>query len=122
MANNRLSRPYWTVLTGKYTGLRIPLGFAARRQLAKEIIYRVEAGNGYFGSKEGVIYQHQYKYFVPLSINNPQGEPYRVKFRNAIIAWQGLSEEEKQPWRAKERRIKGKSGYNLYIQNYMRTH
>lgn len=116
MANNLLQRPYR--LKGTQ---RIPLGIRARKQLAHAIIYRIRPGNGYYGSRQYHQYQDQYAYFVPASINNPQGEPQRIKIRNAVLGWQALPEATKITWRQLAVGKKELTGYNLYVQNYLRN-
>lgn len=102
----------------KYYGV-CPIGISIRRQIGHKFIYRIRPGNGYFFSEIGVKYQDKYQYFVPPSINNPEGQHARDVFKNAVTAWQALPEAEKNIWRAKERYISGVSGYNLFIKDYM---
>lgn len=83
------------------------------------IIYRCRRGNGYYGSKAGHIYQDQYSYFVPSSINNPQGATARAAFATAVSNWRNvLTCDQKQLYydRARDTRM---SGYNLYISEYV---
>ena len=116
MANSNLQRPYYLAGTQ-----RIPTGWRARKQLGHVVIYRIRPGNGYYGSRLDHQYQDQYTYFVPASINNPQGEPQRQKIRNAVAAWQALPDGEKNDWRARAVGIKERTGYILYIQHHLRT-
>jgi len=95
------------------------LGVEVRRQLGHRFIYRVQPGNGYANSVIGKRYQQKFDYFVPDSINNPEGEPSRTRLRAAVASWQGLTEEQKETWRAKEKNIKHMSGYNIYIREFM---
>jgi len=96
------------------------LGVEVRKQLGHRFIYRVQPGNGYANSIVGKRYQQKYDYFVPDSINNTAGELARVCLRNAVSAWQALSEEEKETWRAKENYIQKIPGYNLFIRQYFK--
>lgn len=96
----------------------IPLAYEVQRQLGHKFIYRLRHGNGCYGSTIKKRYQDKYTYFVPLSINNAQGQTSRNVFSASIIAWQALSKEEKETWRKKEYKISGISGYNLFIKDY----
>jgi hypothetical protein len=116
MSNERLARPYIT----RADGFRIPLGYSARRQIGNSIIFRVRPGNGYFGSQVGEIYQDQYPYFVPSSINNPQGAASRTAFATAVHNWKNvLTDEEKAVYHKRAVRRGKMSGYNLYIGEYV---
>lgn len=109
----------WT--TFKRSIHRVPLGFRIRKQLRKEIIFRVQPGNGFAGSKIGTNYQHKYKYFVPSSINNPQGQHARDVLKQAVLNWQTIitPEQKKEYNRIGASGLK-MSGYNVYIRDYMR--
>jgi len=100
---------------------RIPLGFKIRRDFGKQIIFRVMTGNGYYGTKEGEKIQQKYKYFVPSSINNPEGAASRAKFAAAVASWQGMTNEQKANYNLRASYKNALSGYNLYIKEYMRT-
>lgn len=102
----------------KYSG--ITLGLEARRDIGQTLTYRVRRGNGFFGSVFGRRYQDRFTYVVPSSINNPEGQHARDILKAAVLAWQGLSESEKNFWRAKEKSYPGRSGYSLYIKNYFK--
>lgn len=101
---------------------RVPLGFAVRRQIRKEIIFRVRRGNGYFGALLGERYQDKYRYFIPASINNPEGASARVALAQAVYNWKNvLDEETKEEYnRAAQRGLK-MSGYNLYVRQYVKA-
>ena len=96
----------------------VPCGVEVQRQIGHHFIYRIRTGNGYYGSELGKKYQDKYLYFVPSSINNPEGEASRTTFAAAVLAWQALSPAEKQSWRKKEIYYKYISGYNLFIRDY----
>jgi hypothetical protein len=121
--------------------IRIPLGFWVRKMIGGTYnykydrkngrigkcgrsylpgtVWRVRRGNGILGAEVGVHYQDRFTGVVPSSINNPEGEPYREKLRAAVLAWQNLSEAEKKTWHTKSIDDKFRTGYNLFIQNYM---
>jgi len=73
----------------------------------------------------GIVYRVQnnrqfyYTGFVPISINNPEGQPYRDKLKAAVLAWQNLSLTVKEYWRKISTNDKNHSGYNLFIRDYM---
>lgn len=106
----------------------VPLGTEVRRTVRKlkddttgAVTYRVRRGNGSYGSVAGKRYQDKYKYFVPTSINNPEGQHARDIFTDSVAAWQALAPTEKATWRTSRTRLGLKmSGYNLFIRVYMR--
>jgi len=94
----------------------IPLGITIRKQVAKAQIFRVRPGNGYFNAKIGTFYQDQYTYFVPTSITNVEGEPYRVLLASAVSAWKNtLTPAEKAVYNSRANKGLHMSGYNLFI-------
>lgn len=99
----------------------IPLGLWVRRQIAKQVIFRVRRGNGHRGAILGKAYQDKYKYFVPASINNAASEPYRIQWAAAIDYWQNiLTTEEKQAYNERATHGFHMSGYNLFIREAMK--
>lgn len=98
----------------------VPLGMTVRKQFGKRLIFQVNRGNGHYGSEKGKRYQVCYKYVVPSSINNPQGEYSRSILRSAVDAWKTkLSEDERNAWRKKALRVKHLTGYNCYVRAVM---
>jgi len=98
----------------------IPLGIRVRRQLAKQVIFRVRRGNGHAGSVAGVAYQDKYGYVVPSSINNVESAGARALFSTAVSNWQGvLSTEQKAEYNKRATKGLRMSGYNLYIREYI---
>jgi len=105
----------------KRSYLGVPLGLGVRKQLGRKIIFRIRRGNGYFGSKLGVRYQDKYRYVVPSSINNPQGQTARDKLKQAVYNWKNvLTEEEKKRYNERATKNYNMSGYNLYIREYIK--
>lgn len=108
----------WTNENRTYMG--IPVGIRVRGQIAKSVIFRVQPGNGYYGSQIGKHYQHKYTYFVPSSINNIEGQPARDALAQAVSNWQTvLSESEKTDYQRRAIHSLRMSGYNLYIREYI---
>ena len=106
----------------KNTIRRIPLGFKVRKQLGKKFIFRVIRGNGHAGSVKGKLYQEKFKYFVPSSINNPEGQPARDAFSQASYNWKNvLTDEQKAEYHRLGRKhgnLQGRVYYmGLYIKN-----
>ena len=98
----------------------IPLGIRVRRQLAKQVIFRVRRGNGHAGAITGVAYQDKYGYFVPSSINNVQSTPYRTHWKAAVDFWQNiLSTDEKIAYNKRATKGLRMSGYNLFMREAM---
>lgn len=105
----------------KYVYKGIPLGLWVRKQIAKNIIFRVCRGNGYAGSKAGVLYQHRYPYFVPSSITHVNGEPARICYKNMVLAWQALTDEQKEVYNIRASVGLHMSGYNLFHKEYFKS-
>lgn len=94
----------------------IPVGLWIRRDICTTFIYRVRHGNGFYGSKLGELIQDKYPYFIPRSINNPEGQASRNAFAAAVAGWQALTSEVKAWWNAEAKRLGlYMSGYNLFI-------
>ncbi len=110
---------------------RVPLGFAVRRTIrisnwlttkdtSKAITFRVRPGNGYYGAQIGERYQDKYRYFVPSSINNPEGERARIALKEAVSNWKTvLDEPTKKEYHRRAVKIGHLSGYNLYVKEYI---
>jgi len=103
----------------KYTRKSYKPGLCGRRT-AGTYTYRLQPGNGFFGTKRGTVYQHKYPAVVPTSINNPQGDHSRAVLAAGVLAWQALSDAEKNAWRNAARRNASGTGYNLFISTYMK--
>ena len=81
--------------------------------------FRVRPGNGYYGTKLNELIQDQYDYFVPSSINNPEGQDARDDFAAAVAAWKALPDTDKINLDSEtSRRNLHMSGYNLYIRKW----
>jgi hypothetical protein len=99
---------------------RIQLGLEVRKSIGKRVIFRLRRGNGYFFSEAGKIYQDKYKYFVPDSIYNIEGEASRSLFASAVAYWKNtLSDAEKKIYNQRANRSMKMSGYNLFIREVM---
>ena len=98
----------------------IPLGLQVRRQLGKQVIFRVRRGNGHAGAVAGVAYQDKYKYVVPGSINNVESKPYRTHFAAAVDYWKNiLTTEEKQAYNIRASKGLRMAGYHLFMREAM---
>lgn len=98
----------------------IILGIAIRGSINNEKTFRVRRGNGYYNSIAGVEYQDQYIYFVPSSINNPEGQDARDALTAAVSNWQGLTDAQKKIYNNRASRGGLRMpGYNLYIREYI---
>ena len=116
---------------------RAPLGFAVRGRFrlsnyslkhstgsdtSKALIFRVRPGNGYYGALLGERYQDKYKYFVPSSINNAQGEAARTALEQALYNWKNvLPDATKQAYHKTAVKRGKMSGYNLYVGEYVKA-
>jgi len=101
---------------------RIPLGFLVRGSWAKNRTFRVRRGNGYYGAVLGKLYQDRYAYFVPSTINHPNGQPARNALTQANYNWYNvLTEAQKQEYIKKAKKGLSMSGRNLYIGEYVKA-
>lgn len=83
--------------------------------------YRLRRGNGHYNSKLGVLYQDKFNRVVPSSINNREGEPYRVLLKAAVAYWQNtLTAGEKAKYNRLAAHIQHLSGYNLFIKRVIK--
>lgn len=102
---------------------RIPLGFAVRGSWAKNRIFRVRRGNGFYGAVKGKLYQDRYSYFVPSSINHPNGQPARDALTQANYNWYNvLTEAQRTKYNKNAKRRLSMSGRNKYIGEYIKEH
>ena len=100
----------------------IPLGIRVRKQLKKQVIFRVRRGNGHAGAVAGIAYQDKYKYVVPSSINNTESDSVRALFGTAVSNWKTvLTTEQKATYNKRATRGLHMSGYNLYIREYIQA-
>jgi hypothetical protein len=101
---------------------RVPLGLRVRKSIVKKIIFRCRIGNGFIGSVKGKFYQDKYKYFVPSSINNPEGQPARDALKQAVLNWQTiLTAEQKAEYNRRGKLNGNLQGYSLYIREYIKS-
>lgn len=100
----------------------IPLGLRVRKQIGKDIIFRVRRGNGYQGAILGKAYQDRYDYFVPSSINNPESDSIRALLATAVSNWRNvLTTDQKTAYNKRATKGLHMSGYNLYIREYINS-
>lgn len=101
---------------------RIELGLNVRKQLGKRIIFRVQGKATRYPLGQTGIVQDKYKYFVPSSINNPEGNTARQALATAVSNWKNvLTQEQKQEYNNRARKKRFLSGYNLYIGEYIKA-
>ena len=99
----------------------IPVGIAIRGSIDNDRTFRVRPGNGHYSAIEGEVYQDQYTYFVPGSINNAASQPYRQQWIAAVHKWRyDLTTDEKEAYNTRANRIRFLSGYNLFIREAMK--
>lgn len=101
---------------------RIPLGIAVRGSWAKNRIFRVRRGNGYHGTVLGKKYQDRYAYFVPSSINNPEGQPARDAMAQANYNWFNvLTQDQRDEYNRMATHNLSMSGRNKFIGEYIKN-
>ena len=99
----------------------IPLGRFVRNKFGTQYIFRVRRGNGAYGSVVGKLYQDKLTYFIPSSINNPEGQTARNALATAVNNWKTvLSDEEKAKYNHRADLKGNMSGFNLYIGEYVK--
>jgi hypothetical protein len=64
--------------------------------------------------------QYAKKYKVPKNPQTPAQQEQRAKYARAILAWQELTESNKNVWR-KQGEITHQIGYNLFVSNYLKN-
>lgn len=102
-----------------YSG--IPVGISVRGSIANSATFRVRPGNGYYNAVLGEVYQDQYTYFVPSSINNTQSEPYRRQWIAAVHKWKyDLTAAQKKSYNIRASHGRHMSGFNLFMKKAMR--
>lgn len=108
-----------TINNRRYSG--IDVGITIRGSIANSRIFRVRRGNGFYGSTLGVLYQDQYAYFIPTSINNTTSEPYRRQWIAAVHKWKyDLTDSEKKAYNRRAHKGLRMSGYNLFMREAMK--
>lgn len=99
----------------------IPLGLAVRGSIDNDRTFRIRPGNGHQNAILGEVYQDQYAYFVPGSINNVQSEPYRRQWIAAVHKWRyDLSTADKAIYNERVKYKLHMSGYNLFMRLAMK--
>lgn len=108
--------PFWR---RSYDGVFVGLG--VQKSIGKKWTYRRRRQNAIPFVQPGVIVQDKYRYFVPSSVNNPEGQPARDALRAAVRAWQTeLTDEDKRAWRRRANAKGGTTGYAEFVGHYIR--
>jgi len=98
----------------------IPLGIRVRRQLGKQVIFRVRRGNGHAGAVAGIAYQDKYGYVVPSGYATANVGGARQQWIAAVDYWRNiLPLEEKQAYNVKATKGFRMSGFNLFMRAAM---
>jgi len=95
------------------------IGFGIQQTIADTTTYRLRHGNGFYGSRLGVLYQDKFSRVVPSSITHPNGDASRTCFAAAVLAWQNLSPAQKAVFNNLAQHIQHLAGYHLFIKRYM---
>jgi len=99
------------------------LGSNVRGQISKNRIFRTRRGNGFYGSISGRLYHERYRYFVPSTINHPNGQPARDALTQANYNWFNiLTDAERADYNKRAAKKKALYGRVLYIGEYVHTH
>lgn len=97
------------------------VGMGIRGSIGQTLTYRMRRGNGYYNSKAGHVYQDQYEYFVPGSINNVQSEPYRRQWIAAVHKWRyDLTDAQKKAYNDIANHGLHMTGFNLFMRKAMK--
>lgn len=70
---------------------------------------------------KGGKYTVRENFYVPTETTKRINDPNRVTFANAVLAWQGLTSEQKEVYRIKSSG-KNMSGYNVFLHEYLISH
>ena len=89
-----------------------PLNSMQVRGKHKNLVYQVVTKTGN---------QYTRKFVKSKNPRTPLQEAQRAKLSNADKAWQSLTPAQKADWNKKAKN-KPKSGYNLFVSNYLKTH
>lgn len=97
-------------------GPKLLLGYAisARKQIGKKDIYQLQHHDG---STMG------YPYKVPKGVHKktPAQNQTRLRLRSAMLAWNRLSDDEKDVWKEKAKN-KPYQGHNLFAREWLANH
>lgn len=88
----------------------VPLGAQAHRKLGN-VIYRYRPDVG----------QERMAYYIPTNPRTRDQQAWRSVYADAVAAWQALSDNDKDTWRARATRSY-LNGYCLFLQDYLLTH
>jgi len=69
----------------------------------------------------GEVKYYREPYYVPKNPRTETQQTQREKLANGVLAWQALTDEEKNQYN-KKAIGKGMSGYNLFLKEYLLSH
>jgi len=97
----------------------VPLGLLVQGTIQKTTTYRLQRGNGHFGTVKGKLYQHKFPYTVSDPNCDHTGLANKQDFAQAVLNWQTtLTDSQKKEYNRRASKKKGLSGYCLYISDY----
>ena len=112
-------------------GVAAGYGFAnfGKAQFGDDNIYggvyqRRHTGYNQTGRIPGRKRETYYVLMQDCTPNNPNStaqQAGRTKFHDAVVAWQGLTDPQKFAYNSRRDAV-GKSGYNIFISEYMLSH
>jgi len=79
---------------------RIILGATVRAHIAKNSIWRVQRGNGFYGTKRNKVYQYHYKYFRNIGAPGSQLQVVQNVMKQAMQEVKILPEPVRNMYRA----------------------
>lgn len=80
--------------------------------------YPLESGVGSPYNKKKSKIQVRMRHYWPTNPNSPAQQTGRAKFKAGMQAWGALTDEEKAPWYAKEKKVR-KRANALFMKAYM---
>jgi len=124
--------PYPT-FKDKVSGKEIIIGLSASGTIAKTRVYQMSTVSDPEQPTRRIKAQLQYPYVKKVQPNTEKQLAERQKMRDAVLSWQGLSPEDVAPWNEKWEKeyadrnnqpgsYKCRSGYNLYVSDYLKKH
>lgn len=105
---------------------RIIIGARASGSIARNTIYRMMPGNGYYGTVKGTVYYHAFKYYTNIGAAGSDLAAWQAIFKSVMLEVKNLTEEQRAPYKAMEVEYRkkylgspgiyrGRSWHNFYL-------
>ncbi len=101
---------------------KMRFGLTARKKFGKPGMEDVHDIFGIY--RERVLYGKRYRermpFYEPTNPRTEKQQANRQKIADAVLAWQNLTEQEKNNYN-KEARFRQYTGYNLFVKRYLKN-